>query len=543
MGPRVSRLRQASGGKDESQEDNSGTEASASCESRFRQKLPLPFSLIHGQNVSHQLQALPVSVTLATVMPGTPCQTAIGVHAAKRRGTRRQRTPMENPTSGRKNLVGGAVGTFVEWYDFLVYGLSAPILSELFFPAQNAAAALLGTFAIYAVSFLIRPLGGIVFGALGDKHGRIRVLSTTIILMGGSTLLIGLLPTFQSVGIFAAIALLACRLVQGMSAGGESTGGLSFIIESAPSGKRSYWISLSVMCSWIPAVFAAVLIFALRATLGDDAYSTWAWRIPFLLGGVFGIVGLVIRRRLDDPKEYTEAVADGVLESPLLTAVRTAWRSIIISVLLVAVQAVGAYLMLSYMYSHLVTVVGLEPSLALFANTAGIVMMIVVLVLGGKLADAIGRKPVMAIGAGCMLALTWPGFILASNGSLLAAIAGNCMIGVGVALFASGGFTIMLELFSTSMRYSGHSIGYNVGYAVFGGTVPLIATSLVIATQSPASPSWYVMAISVVGLVTLLFTPETKNAVLRNPVPNTGSPITAQSSSEPARPVPPRGRS
>ncbi|EME22686.1 MFS transporter [Rhodococcus triatomae] len=418
--------------------------------------------------------------------------------------------------SPRRRLVGGLVGTFVEWYDFLIYGLSAPVLAVHFFPDSNPTAALLGTFGIYAVAFLVRPLGGIFFGYLGDRGGRIKTLALTVLLMGAATMLTGLLPTYDSIGIWAAVLLLLCRLGQGFSAGGETSGGLSYIVESAPDGRRARWISYCVAASFLPVVVASLLIVSLRAGLGHEAYTSWGWRVPFIAGGLLALVGLWLRRKLDDPEEYVEAVNDVAPANPIRSATREGLSSIVKVIFLVAVQAVGGYMLLSFMYSYLITSGGLSATSALLSNALSITVMAALTPVFGSLADRIGRKPLMLAGAAWLLAGAWPALQLASSGNVVSATIGQLIIAVGVALFASGGFVTMLELFSTNIRFTGHAIGYNIGYAIFGGTTPLVAVALVNATNSALAPAFYLMAIAAVGLVAVISTPETRNIRLRD---------------------------
>ncbi|WP_181779313.1 MFS transporter [Pseudonocardia pini] len=419
------------------------------------------------------------------------------------------------PVTPRRRLVGGFVGTFVEWYDFLVYGLSAPVLAALFFPQSSPTAALLGTFGVYAVSFLVRPLGGLFFGSLGDRTGRIRVLAVTVLLMGAATMLIGVLPTYASIGIAAPALLLLCRIAQGFSAGGETSGGLSYILESAPADRRARWIGLAVAMSWLPAVVASLLILGLRAGMGTEAFLAWGWRVPFLLGGVFAIVGLWLRSRLDDPEEYVESAREEKPANPIREVLRSDLRPIVLVALLVAVQAVGAYLLLSYLYTYLTTVVQLGATAALLTNAGAVVVMALLMVPFGRLADTRGRKPLMIAGALWLLVGSWPALLLVGNGGALGAFLGQVVLAVGVALFAAGGFVTMVELFSTSVRVTGHAIGYNVGYAVFGGTTPLVAAALVAATGSAIAPAFYLMAIAAVGLLVVLRTAETRGTRLR----------------------------
>lgn len=419
-------------------------------------------------------------------------------------------------TNARRRLMGGVVGTFVEWYDFLIYGLSAPILALHFFPTSNPTAALLGTFAIYAIAFFIRPLGGVFFGYLGDRRGRINILATTILLMGTATVLTGLLPTYASIGIAAPVLLLLCRLAQGFSAGGETSGGLSYVLESAPDDRRARWVAIGVASSFLPVVLGALFILGLRTGLGEQAYTDWAWRLPFVLGGVLAVVGLWLRSRLDDPEEFTEAVAEKPVRNPIRAAARTSYRALVTVVLLVAVQAVGAYLLNGYMYTYLVNIVKLDSTSALISNSCSVMTIVILLPLFGALADKVGRRPLMMIGAVWLLVMAYPALMLAGSATLGGALAGQLLIAFGVSLFAAGGFVTMLELFPTSFRFTGHAIAYSLGYAIFGGTTPLIAASLVSGTGSNMAPAFYVMGISLLGIAVVAMTAETRDVRLRD---------------------------
>ncbi|KAA0919915.1 MHS family MFS transporter [Dietzia sp. ANT_WB102] len=416
----------------------------------------------------------------------------------------------------RRRLVGGVVGTFVEWYDFLIYGLSAPILAYHFFPNTNPTAALLGTFAIYAVAFFIRPLGGVFFGRLGDRIGRIQILAATILLMGAATLATGLLPTYASVGIAAPILLLLCRLAQGFSAGGETSGGLSYVLESAPSDRRARWVSIGVAASFLPVVLGGMLILSLRTFLGDDAYTNWAWRLPFVLGGVLAVVGLWLRSKLDDPEEFTDAAAAKAASDEPVARAKPLLGVTVTVMLLVAVQAVGAYLLNSYMYTYMVQITEMSPTTALITNSLAVLTIVVLLPVFATICDTRGRKPMMMAGAVWLLVLAYPALALVGTGTFGGALAGQLLIAIGVAVFASGGFVVMLELFPTAIRFTGHAVAYSLGYAIFGGTTPLIAASLVESTGSSMAPAYYVMAIAALGVVTVLKVPETSRVRLRD---------------------------
>lgn len=207
----------------------------------------------------------------------------------------------------RKVLASAAIGQFVEWYDFVIYAYSASILATLFFPSEDRVASILATFAVYAVGFVMRPIGAIVFGHLGDRVGRKNVLGIVILIMGAATFGIGVLPTYEQIGIGAALLLVACRLAQGMSAGAETTGSNTWVAEHSPEGRKGRYVAFSYSFANLPAVFASMLIFTLTSSMPAASYETWGWRIPFLLGGVFALVGLYIRQRADESPEFLAA--------------------------------------------------------------------------------------------------------------------------------------------------------------------------------------------------------------------------------------------
>lgn len=418
-----------------------------------------------------------------------------------------------NAPLARRRLLGGAVGTFVEWYDFLVYGLTAPIFAAQFFGGTNPTAALLGTFAIFAVGFVIRPLGGVVFGYLGDRFGRIRILGITILMMGFATGAIGLLPTYAAVGLLAPALLLLCRVVQGFSTGGEHSGAMSFVLESAPPNRRGYWIALIYSASVLPNLALGFGMIGLRDALGEEAYMDWGWRMPFFVGAVLAGAGLWIRLRLSDPEEFTQAKKADQTENPLKTALTQSYRSMVIVLFLLVPNLVGYYFLVTYLYTYVVTTVKVDPNLALLSNTISSIVIIVGVVLGGKLADRIGRKPLMITGAIWMGASAVPAMMLVSTGTAAGLIFGQLLVAVGVMLYVSGCVVTMLELFRTSSRYSAHGLSYGLGTALFGGTTPLVAGALAAAVGS-LGPAYLLIGAAVIGLVVLVFTPETRTVNL-----------------------------
>jgi MFS transporter, MHS family, proline/betaine transporter len=419
-----------------------------------------------------------------------------------------------NRTS-RRSLAGGLIGTFVEWYDFLIYGFSAPTLATHFFPKSVPTAALLGTFAIYGIAYFVRPLGGVVFGMIGDRTGRINTLSTTVLLMGAATVLTGLLPGYGQIGIAAPALLALCRLLQGFSSGGETSGGFTYIIESAPSGRRGFWVSTATCAAFLPVVLVSLTILCITTVMGKEAYNDWGWRIPFLGGGILAAVGLWLRRSLEESQEFTEATRERTVVTNIPVA-RLSMRRTLMAVFLIAVQCVSGTLLAGFMFTFLVNVGGLSTKAALVTNMASILILVALLPLFGLMSDRFGRKPLMFGGTLWLLAAVYPALKLAASGTVTGALTGQVMLAISHAMFAAGGFVAILEIFPTSVRYTGHAIAYNIGFALFGGTAPVIAQALISSTGSPIAPAYYVMLVAVIALVVIRYMPETRHLKLRH---------------------------
>ncbi|MGY0488224.1 MFS transporter [Streptomyces sp. WG-D5] len=431
----------------------------------------------------------------------------------------------------RRRVVGSAIGSFIEFYGFLVYALSAPVLALHFFP-ESTPFALLGTFAIFSVAFLFGPLGGLFFGYLGDRIGRVRTLSATILLMGGATLMIGLLPTFDSIGVFAPILLLLCRIAQGFAAGGECSGAYSYVLESAPDDQRARWVTFTVTFAWLGPTIASLLILGLRAIGGDSAYDEWIWRIPFLLGGVVSVVGLWVRRRLEDSAEFTEARQETKVRNPLITALRTNPRSLVLVVLLGAVNGAGAYVINGYIVSYQTEEAGIPADTALLSSAICLTLFVVLFPFFGILTDRIGRRAMLLIGSGLMLILAYPAFLLVSSGTVLGAFSGQLLLAVAVAALHAGFYPASLELFPTAVRYSGHAVSFNLGCNIVGGATPLICTVLISALGTPVAPAFFLMFTVVFAIVAALIMPETKRFNLRDSA-GTASPELADNAPTP----------
>lgn len=407
-------------------------------------------------------------------------------------------------------LAAGTIGNFVEWYDFAIYAYSAPVIATLFFTQSNHTAALLATFAIYGVAFFMRPLGAIIFGNMGDKVGRRNTLSVVIVLMGGSTFLMGALPTHSQIGLAAPILLLVLRLIQGFSAGGEFAGSNSFIMEYAPTQHRGFWASISSASTVIPSVFGALVVLLLTSTLSDGSYNSWGWRIPFLIGGPLALIGLYLRLRMEDTPAFLKLERTGQVDrAPALDAIRYYRKEMLYIFALSALQGLGFYILSGYMFTYLTETVGLDSTTALLSNMAALALLTLLIPLGGLLSDRVGRRSMMFGGCAVFAFLSIPAFLLANNGGLISALLGQVLLILGIAFFAPGYTPAQAEIFPTRVRYSGNAISYNVAYAVFGGTAPLVGTYLVSTTGSNIAPAFYLVAVAVIVVFFVFVMPET----------------------------------
>ena len=425
---------------------------------------------------------------------------------------------MKKSSAGR-TLAAGSIGNFGEIYDFAVFGFSVPMLSLHFFPGTDRTAALLSTFAVYAVAFFARPLDGLLFGYLADRVGRIKVMASTVWLMAGATAIIGLLPTYASGGIAAPVLLVLCRIAQGLVLGGETTGTTSFIVESAPRNRRGLWLGITLIFSHLPNAFVAILMIGLQSGAGPAAYADWVWRVPFLVGGLIGIVGFWLRRNLEDPEEFKQASRVVRTENPLQSATRSGGLRAMLNVALIQpVHSVASYLLLGFMYTFLVGVAKLEPRAALLSNAGAIVVLSACIPLGGLLSDRIGRKPVLSFGAVWVALAAYPALFLAASGTLMGALMGQILIVFGLGLYGGASFVAAPEFFPTAYRATGYAISFQITVALFGGTTPLIAAWLVQHSASPLAPAFYVIFIAVACLIAIQFVPETNGVSLRTSV-------------------------
>lgn len=413
----------------------------------------------------------------------------------------------------KKVLVGGSIGQFVEFYDFTLYGLSAVILSEYFFPDGDRITGLLVIFATFGVAFVMRPLGGLFFGALGDKVGRRRTLTITIFLVGICTALIGVLPGYDQIGWIAPTLLILARLGQGFSAGGESVGGPSFVYEHEPIEKRGLRINITLAATALPSVFAGGLILLLSTVLSDASFESWGWRIPFLLALPLSGVGLWIRSRTDESELFKKTAEARPKEfSPIRESFRENWVGMLQVFFVLGLTALGFYMLSAYFVTYIQTAGDLNREQALLTNAIAMASYTLFLPIAGHLSDRFGRKPMLIAGSILLAVVSIPAFTLVTSGNMGPAFIGQTIFVLALCCYGGGCYTFFCERFSTKTRFTSAAISYNIAYAVMGGTAPFVGTWLVDTTGVNTAPGFYMAACAAVVLALIFITrlPETR---------------------------------
>lgn len=426
-------------------------------------------------------------------------------------------TEQVSPQTLRKVIIAAGIGNFVEWFDFAVYGFLATTIAQQFFPSGDASAALLKTFAVFAVAFAFRPLGGIFFGMLGDRIGRKRTLAMTILLMAGATTLIGLLPTYAAIGVAAPVLLSLIRCAQGFSAGGEYAGACAYLMEHAPSDKRAWYGSFVPVSTFSAFAAAAVVAYALEASLSAEAMGSWGWRLPFLIAAPLGLVGLYLRWKLDETPAF-QAVKEEhtVAHSPLKETLRNHGAAISCLGAFVSLTALSFYMFTTYFATYLQVAGGLSRAMALLVSLIALIFAAAICPLAGLYSDRVGRRATVMTACVLLMVVVYPSFLMASSGSFAASIVGVMLLAVGAVLCGVVTAALLSETFPTRTRYTASAITYNLAYTIFGGTAPLMATWLISTTGSNLSPAFYLIAVALLALAGGLALPETSRISLHD---------------------------
>ncbi len=423
---------------------------------------------------------------------------------------------MIDRSTTRRAVAAAMIGNATEWYDYAVYGYLAVTLGEVFFPSTDATASLLSSFATFALAFAVRPLGALFFGPLTDKLGRQRTLAITILGMAGATVLIGLLPSYAAAGVLAPLCLVLLRMLQGFCVGGEYGGAATFAVECAPDSRRGFWASWLEFGAIGGFLLASAEVTALTLALPEDAMNAWGWRVPFLVAGVLGVVGLYLRFKLTESPAFRQLRDTAETSRTPVRAVLTGnWPGVLRCAGIVMYSSVGTYLVLTYMPSYLSETVGLPSGTAqllVFAAGAALVALIPV---AGAMSDRVGRKPMLLAAGLGYAALSYPAFWLLTQGHWYTAVPGLMLLVLCHAPILGTTTATLPALFPAQVRGTGVAVGYNTSFAVFGGTAPLLATSLVEGSGDVLAPAAYLAGIGLLALIPVAATPETA----RSPLP------------------------
>ena len=426
--------------------------------------------------------------------------------------------PPDAPSEGaiRKAVAAAGMGNAVEWFDFALYSYLATTLEDVFFPNATGGVKALSVWGIFAVSFLIRPVGSIVLGPLGDRIGRKAVLAITIVAMSGATLAVGLIPSYASIGVWAPLLLVLCRLVQGFSTGGEYAGAATFMAEYAPNRRRGFLGSFLEFGTYVGYALGAILVLVLTLTLSDASMSSWGWRIPFLIAAPLGITGLYLRSRLNDTPEFAQANERGEMRTPFVKLLAGNWRRLLMLVGIVILLNIGYYIMLTYIPNYLTTVVKVGDVESQVITIGIYIGMMILIAPIGKLSDRFGRRPMLKIACGGFFLLSVPAFLAINTKTAVGMIVGLAVMALLLLPLAATIPATLPALFPTRVRYGAFAIGYNVSTSLFGGTAPLIAAALIHQTGSPLIPGFYLMVAAVVAAPAIMAMPETRDISMRD---------------------------
>lgn len=424
----------------------------------------------------------------------------------------------------RKSVAGSAIGNAIEWFDYGIYGYLIVYISQHFFTfgADGGSMPRILAFSTFAISFLVRPLGGMVLGPLGDRIGRRKVLIFTIVMISVSTACIAALPTFEQVGYLAPILLVLLRMLQGFSAGGEYAGAAVFMSEHAPDNRRGFYGSFLEFGTLAGFSAAAILCTVLTLVVGEDGMMAGWWRLPFALTLVLGGIALWMRRHLSESETFIEDSSKDKEVSTASQALGTLMRKYPAQLFklfgFIVLVNVAFYLVLTYMPSYLTLTLGHGAVQSNMTLVFIQLVMIALIVPLGALSDRIGRKPLLVTASAGFVLLSVPSVLLMQSTGLWGQILGIGILGLLLVTLLSTISSTLPALFPTSVRYSGFAIGYNLSTAIFGGTAAVANEALIGATGNSLVPGWYLMAAGVIGLISVITFKETAGRSLRGNV-------------------------
>ena len=412
----------------------------------------------------------------------------------------------------KKVVISGMIGNALEWYDYALYAQFASIISQHFFPSQDPMTSLIAAFGVFAVGFIVRPLGAVLFGIIGDKYGRRAALSLAILLMSVPTACIGLLPSYEQIGIAAPILLTFIRFLQGLSLGGEFSGCIAYVVEHAPMSKRGLAGSTSFVSMCIGILMGSLTAIFMSSILSESDLKSWGWRLPFIAGLGIGAIGLYIRMNLSESPVYQKAKDNGEISAAPLTEVMVGYmRPLLIAMGIYMNVTVPFYLVTIFVNNFMQSMLKYPISQSVFINCMSLLTLIVFMPLSAYVSDRVGRKPVLLTGIILNILLAYPIFLMLNAGGFVLPLISQLLFAASTGIYMGPMPTTLVELFPTRVRFTGVAVSYNLIAGLFGGTAPMFSFWLINATKNNLSISYYVIAAAFISLFTIVFYQETFN--------------------------------
>ncbi|ENV3745458.1 MHS family MFS transporter [Enterobacter roggenkampii] len=417
----------------------------------------------------------------------------------------------------KKVLIASLTGSAIEWFDYFLYGTAAALVfNKIFFPMVDPVIGLILSYLSFSLTFFIRPIGGVLFAHIGDRIGRKKTLVLTLSLMGGATVMIGLLPTYEMIGLWAPVLLILMRIIQGMGIGGEWGGALLLAYEYAPEKRKGFFGSIPQAGVTIGMLMATFIV-SLMTLFSEEDFLSWGWRIPFLLSSVLVLLGLWIRKDIDETPDFQKVKASGqVAKAPLRDTLKHHWREVLIAAGLKVVETAPFYIFSTFVVSYATSTLTYQKSQALEAVTLGALVATIMIPLMGLLSDKVGRQRMYAISVFVLGLFIVPWFMLLNTGNTWGIVLATVIaFGVLWAPVTAVLGTLCSEIFSANVRYTGITLGYQLGAALAGGTAPLIATGLLAKYDGDWVPvAWYLAVTVTISLIAIFCASRVKRATL-----------------------------
>lgn len=431
----------------------------------------------------------------------------------------------------RRAIAAAALGNGMEWFDFGVYSYLAVYISAVFFPKGDEGLNLLATFGTFAAAFFIRPIGGLVLGPIGDRIGRTKVLALTMLMMAAATFATGLLPGYDQIGWWAPVLLLIARMVQGFSTGGEYGGATTFMAEYSPDKRRGFFGSFLDFGTFIGYSLGAAIVAILSSTVDADTITAWGWRVPFLVAGPIGLIGLYVRLKLEDSPAFEhqgDSAADAPKKVPFMQTLLHNWRGMLVCGGLVILYNVPNYMFTSFFPSYMSTSLGFKQAAVDIMVLCCMVTVVICIIPVGALSDRIGRRATYLIGGISLLLLSYPLIAFMANGGLIGGYISCILFGVMLSFFAAPTAATLPALFPTAVRYTALAVSFNVFVSLFGGTTAGVTESLIKWTGNNYMPAFYLIGAAVIGIIAVFFLRETATSPLKGSPPMAANPAEAR---------------